>query len=391
MSKPNWTTQQSQQFYHQLDSWADELGFQQVGISNTELSQHEERLQNWLKKGYHGSMDYMHRHGTKRSRPQELLPNTISIISLRYDYITNAAHPQAILSQNDKGYISRYALGRDYHKIMRKKLATLGQKIEAYIGPYQYRVFVDSAPVLERAIAENAGLGWIGKNTMLLNPQAGSLFFLGEIYTDLPLDESVTHPVDNQCGECRSCIELCPTQAIVAPYQLDARRCISYLTIESGDDIPLELRPLLGNRIYGCDDCQLVCPWNRFGQISQDEGLLPRHQLDATTLLSLWSWTESEFLKRLEGSPIRRIGYTRWKRNLAVALGNSDGKIETLDALQAQLGQHGDQVDRHVLWAISQLENGNQPKEKAINRRQQKTIRTSGKIISWLALDSRLD
>ena len=332
--------------------WSRELGFQQTGFSDTQLDKHEAYLNEWLAKGYHGEMDYMQRHGTRRSRPQELHPGTIRVISVRLDYLPESAGDiEALLKESSKGVVSRYALGRDYHKMMRKRLQKLAQQIEQQIGPFGYRVFVDSAPVLEKALAEKAGLGWIGKHSNLINKKAGSWFFLGEIYTDLPLP--IDKPVDNHCGDCSQCIDICPTQAIVAPYTVDARRCISYLTIELHGSIPEELRPLMGNRIYGCDDCQLVCPWNRFAQPTGETDFAPRHGLDAPDLIELFQWSEEQFLKRTEGSPIRRIGHESWLRNIAVALGNAATSGVVTEVLQSRLQHDSEVVREHVEWALA--------------------------------------
>jgi len=332
--------------------WSRELGFQQTGFSDTQLSAHETHLNKWLAKGYHGEMDYMQRHGTRRSRPQELHPGTIRVISVRLDYLPESAGDvEALLKDSSKGVVSRYALGRDYHKMMRKRLQKLAQQIEQQIGPFGYRVFVDSAPVLEKALAEKAGLGWIGKHSNLINKKAGSWFFLGEIYTDLPLPTD--EPVENHCGDCSKCIDICPTQAIVAPYTVDARRCISFLTIELHGSIPEELRPLMGNRIYGCDDCQLVCPWNRFARPTGETDFAPRHGLDAPDLIELFQWSEEQFLKRTEGSPIRRIGHESWLRNIAVALGNAATSGVVTEALQSRLQHDSEVVREHVEWALA--------------------------------------
>ncbi len=332
--------------------WSRELGFQQAGISDIELGEHEAHLNNWLSKGFHGEMEYMQRHGTLRSRPPELHPGTIRVISVRMDYLPESAGDvEALLKESSKGVVSRYALGRDYHKMMRKRLQKLAKQIEQQTGPFGYRVFVDSAPVLEKALAEKAGLGWIGKHANLINKQAGSWFFLGEIYTDLPLP--IDEPVKNHCGDCRKCIDICPTQAIVAPYTVDARRCISYLTIELHGSIPEELRPLMGNRIYGCDDCQLVCPWNRFASPTEEMDFAPRHGLDAPDLIELFGWTEEQFLKRTEGSPIRRIGHQSWLRNIAVALGNAATSEAVVDALQSRAHHESGVVREHVEWALN--------------------------------------
>lgn len=338
-----------------IKSWGRELGFQQIGIAGTHLGEHENRLHQWLAKGYHGSMSYMAGHGVKRSRPSELLPHTLRIISARMDYLPPDAAPAGtVLQQTKRAYVSRYALGRDYHKVLRRRLQRLAERIALITGPFGYRAFVDSAPVLEKALAEQAGLGWIGKHTNLLNREAGSWFFLGELYTDLPLP--VDAPVTNHCGDCRACIDVCPTQAIVAPYQLDARRCISYLTIELRGSIPVELRPLIGNRIYGCDDCQLVCPWNRFARLSAEPDFLPRHGLDAPLLTELFSWSENDFLSRTEGSAIRRIGYECWLRNIAVALGNAPTDADVINALHSRRDDPSALLREHVAWALARHE-----------------------------------
>jgi len=351
------------QLAQDIKVWGQALGFQQVGISDTELSDAERHLLDWWDQGQHGDMDYMQRHGSKRSRPAELEPGTVRIISARLDYLPpGAVEPETVLQRSDWGYISRYALGRDYHKVMRHRLQQLCRRIEEYTGPFGYRVFSDSAPVMEKAIAEKAGLGWIGKHSNLLQQQTGSWFFLGEIYTDLPL------PLDtmsnNHCGTCRACIDICPTQAIVAPYQVDARRCISYLTIELKTSIPAELRPLLGNRIYGCDDCQLTCPWNRFAGPTVEGDFKVRHGLDAPDLLDLFAWSEAEFLEHTEGMAIRRIGYECWLRNIAVALGNALAAdiVKTdaaktaaiIAALQSRVNHPSPLVREHVVWALQQ-------------------------------------
>jgi len=329
------------------------LGFQQVGITNTQLSEAESHLLNWLKADRHGHMGYMARHGTKRSRPSELVPGTISIISARMDYWPeSSADPIELLKKDDKGYVARYALGRDYHKVLRQRLQKLASKIEQLIGHYAYRVFTDSAPVLEKAIGEKAGLGWIGKHSNLIHKQAGSWFFLGEIYTDLPLP--IDEPSKNHCGKCTACIDICPTGAIIAPYQVDARRCVSYLTIELRSAIPENLRPYIGNRIYGCDDCQLVCPWNSFAQTTPENDFLPRNKLDSSQLVDLFAWSESEFLSKTQGSPIRRIGYECWLRNIAVALGNARTSQAIIDALNKRIHYPSEMVVEHVQWAINQ-------------------------------------
>lgn len=335
-----------------IKRWGRELGFQQLGVSHTELSAHEVHLMSWLERGHHGEMQYMARHGTKRSRPQELVPGTIRIISARLDYFPpDVTDSQQILQSPDLAYISRYALGRDYHKIMRGRLQQLAKRISQAAGPFGYRVFADSAPVLEKAIAESSGLGWIGKHTNLLNRRAGSWFFLGELYTDLPL------PVDagtgNHCGSCDACLRACPTGAIIAPYQLDARRCISYHTIELRGTIPREFRTAIGNRIFGCDDCQLVCPWNRFARTTELSDFEARHRLDRASLLELFAWTEEEFLKKTEGSALRRVGYVGWLRNIAVALGNTRRSERVVKGLERRLHHPSDLVQEHVQWALS--------------------------------------
>jgi epoxyqueuosine reductase len=334
-----------------IKQWGVELGFQQIGIADTELGEDEAHLLNWLEQGRHGEMGYMAGHGTRRSRPAELIPGTARVISARIDYLPDAADAEAVLDDPTLGYVSRYALGRDYHKVLRGRLQKLADRIAQEIGPFGYRVFSDSAPVLEKALAQKAGLGWIGKHTNLLSRSAGSWFFLGEIYTDLPLP--VDAPSDNHCGTCRSCIDICPTQAIVAPYQLDARRCIAYLTIELKGSIPEEFRSLIGNRVYGCDDCQLVCPWNRFAQLSAEADFKPRHNLDATTLVELFSWSEDEFLKRTEGSAMRRIGHEQWLRNVAVGLGNAPTSDDVMQALRTRADHPSALVREHVQWALA--------------------------------------
>ena len=343
-----------QQLADLIKVWGTELGFQQIAITDTDLSQAEQYLQQWLAKDRHGSMHYMAAHGLKRSRPALLQPGTRSIISARMDYLPEATSiSHALLGNPSQAFVSRYALGRDYHKLLRNRLQKLADKIAASVGPFGYRAFVDSAPVLEKAIAEKAGLGWIGKHSNLINRRAGSWFFLGEIYTDLLLPTDTA--TSNHCGHCRACLDICPTQAIVAPYQVDARRCVSYLTIELHGSIPEDLRPLLGNRIYGCDDCQLICPWNRFAKLSAEHDFQPRHKLDSSTLLALFNWTESEFLQKTEGSAIRRIGHQRWLRNIAVALGNGNPSEASKTALQQKLQHDSELVREHAEWALNTL------------------------------------
>ena len=335
-----------------IKSWGLELGFQQVGITDTELTRAENNLFNWLAKDYHGEMAWMAHHGHLRSRPPELVPGTVRVISVRMDYLPTATPAEEVLANGKLAYISRYALGRDYHKVMRRRLQALAERIASVSGPFGYRAFVDSAPVLEKPLADKAGLGWIGKHSNLLHRDAGSWFFLGELYTDLPLP--VDHAVTNHCGDCEACITACPTAAIVDPYVVDARRCISYLTIELKGSIPLELRPLLGNRIYGCDDCQLVCPWNRFAKVSPEADYAPRHHLDALELLILFNWDEATFLNNMQGSPIRRIGHEAWLRNIAVALGNAPTSPEIMAALKNRLQHPSAIVREHVEWALQQ-------------------------------------
>ena len=336
-----------------IKDWGAELGFAAVGIGGTVLCADETHLLNWLDAGRHGEMDYMARHGTARSRPQELVPGTLRVISVRMNYWPPQQHnAEAVLADATLGYVSRYALGRDYHKLIRNRLQRLADRITTEIGPFGYRAFTDSAPVLEKALAQQAGLGWIGKHTNLIDKDSGSWFFLGELYTDLPL------PIDasssNHCGSCHACIDVCPTRAIVAPYELDARLCISYLTIELHGAIPEPLRPLLGNRIYGCDDCQLVCPWNKFATRTHEPDFAPRHALDGATLVELFSWTETAFLDKTAGSAIRRIGHQRWLRNIAVALGNTPTTANVIAALEARRDHPSALVREHVDWALRQ-------------------------------------
>jgi epoxyqueuosine reductase len=334
----------------QIRSWSRELGFQKVGIAAIELAGDEQRMLDWLAGGRHGEMAYMQRHGVKRARPAELVPGTVRVISARMDYWPRGADPDAVLADPTLGYVSRYALGRDYHKVMRHRLAQLAGRVAAAAGTAGYRAFTDSAPVLEKALARDAGLGWIGKHTNLLDRHDGSWFFLGEIFTDLPLP--VDAPVTAHCGSCAACIDVCPTRAIVAPYQLDARRCISYLTIELDGPIPEEFRATIGNRIYGCDDCQLVCPWNRYAKRTAEPGFDPRHGLDAAGLVELFAWTEAAFLERTAGSAIRRIGHERWLRNIAIALGNAPRSAERDAALGSRLEHPSEVVREAVRWAL---------------------------------------
>lgn len=341
-----------QQLHRQLQDWARELGFQQVGVTGVDVGEHEQRLQQWLAAGYHGTMQYMAEHGTLRSRPQELLPGTLRVISLRMDYRAPEVELTEALRDPQRAYISRYALGRDYHKLVRKRLTELGKRLQQAAGDMGFRAFVDSAPVLERALANRAGLGWIGKNTMLINRHAGSYFFLGEILTDLPLPIDPPYTQDH-CGRCTSCLDICPTQAFVGPHVLDARRCISYLTIELNGPIPEDLRSGIGNRIFGCDDCQIGCPWNRFSRPSAEADFSPRHRLDKATLLELFAWDEATFLQRTEGMPIRRTGYENWLRNIAVALGNAPASLDISAALQQRRPQVSALVQEHIDWALA--------------------------------------
>jgi epoxyqueuosine reductase len=335
-----------------IKGWGRELGFQQLGISGVELPDDEQRLLEWLEAGRHGDMGYMQRHGTRRSRPQELVPGTLRVISARMDYWPGAPQEtEALLEKRDHAYVARYALGRDYHKVLRGRLQKLADRIQEEIGAFGYRAFTDSAPVLEKALARGAGLGWIGKHTNLINKQAGSWFFLGELFTDLPLPLDAA--ASEHCGSCRTCMDVCPTGAIVAPYQLDARRCIAYLTIEHKGSIPEEFRAPMGNRIFGCDDCQLFCPWNKFAQVSREADFTPREGLDGPRLSVLFAWSEEEFLKRTEGSAIRRTGYEGWLRNVAVALGNAPTSDEVVSALKSRESDASELVREHVRWALS--------------------------------------
>jgi epoxyqueuosine reductase len=333
-----------------IREWALELGFGAIGVADIDLSTAEPGLAAWLEAGFHGEMDYMLRHGMKRARAAELVPGTRRVISARLDYWPAAADAQAVLADGSLAYVSRYALGRDYHKVLRKRLQQLAERIATAV-PHAFRVFTDSAPVLEVELASRSGLGWRGKHTLLLERNAGSYFFLGEIFTDLPLP--LDAPAEAHCGRCTACIDACPTAAIVAPYQVDARRCISYLTIELKGAIPEDLRPLLGNRIYGCDDCQLVCPWNRFARLTAEGDFAPRHGLDSAALAALFAWSEADFAERTTGSPIHRIGYERWLRNIAVALGNAPSAPEVLAALQSRLEHPSALVREHVGWALA--------------------------------------
>jgi len=359
-ARPDLSPEQLLALRDQIREWAREAGFQQAGISSVDTGEHGTNLQRWIDAGYHGEMSYMADHITKRgpmrALPDELLPGTLSVISLRMDYLAPGIELVDHLKDPSNAYISRYALGRDYHKLIRKRLTELGKRIQQAVGELGFRAFVDSAPVLERALAEQAGLGWIGKNTMLINRKAGSYFFLGEILTDLPLPAD-EHTEKDHCGRCTSCLDICPTQAFVGPHVLDARRCISYLTIELNGPIPEELRAGIGNRIFGCDDCQIGCPWNRFSKPTREDDFTPRHQLDKATLLELFAWDEKTFLKKTEGMPIRRTGYENWMRNIAVALGNAPASLEITAALESRKGQISDLVDEHIDWALQSHQN----------------------------------
>ncbi|HSI21609.1 MAG TPA: tRNA epoxyqueuosine(34) reductase QueG [Methylophilaceae bacterium] len=341
-----------QQLADDIKAWGKALGFQHIGITDTDLSAAEPRYREWLEQGFHGAMDYMAKHGSKRTRPDELVPGTVRVISVRMDYRPPETRDSwEVMENGGQAFISRYALGRDYHKVLRARLQQLCDRIANEIGEFGYRVFTDSAPVLEVQLAEKAGLGWRGKHTLLLSREAGSWFFLGEIYTDLPL------PVDkagkNHCGTCQACIDICPTKAIVAPYSVDARRCISYLTIELKESIPEELRPLIGNRVYGCDDCQLVCPWNRFAQLTGEADFQVRHGLDDVTLVELFGWEEEDFRTKMAGSAIYRIGHEQWLRNIAVGLGNAPTSPEVIAALQKRADHPSSLIREHVRWALA--------------------------------------
>jgi len=339
----------------QLVAWCAELGFQKMGVSDINLGDAEQRLQQWLAAKFHGSMEYMDRHGSKRSHPDDLVPGTVRVISVRMDYFPEQQDSaKQLLDDDSKAYISRYALGRDYHKVLRGRLRALARRIEERIGEFGYRVFVDSAPVLEKALAEKAGIGWIGKHTNIIDKDAGSWFCLGELYTDMPLPIDTT--AESHCGTCSACIDICPTKAIVGPYSLDARRCISYLTIENKGSIPVEFRKDIGHRIYGCDDCQLFCPWNKFAEPTAEKDFAPRHGLDSAQLTDLFSWDRKTWLQKTEGSAIRRVGHERWLRNIAVALGNAATTPKVVAALKSR--QHGDSelVTEHVEWALLQHE-----------------------------------
>ena len=336
-----------------IKRWGHDLGFADIGFADTDLANAETEHQAWIKKGFHGDMDYMAKHGTKRTRPAELIPNTRTVIAVRLDYLPPKAKDSwETMQDGEKAFISRYALGRDYHKVMRNKLQKLCDKIIENVPEFEFRVFTDSAPVLEVALAEKAGLGWRGKHTLLINKDRGSWFFLGEIYTNLslPIDTKAT----NHCGTCSACIDICPTRAITAPYEVDARRCISYLTIELKTAIPVEFRPLIGNRVYGCDDCQLVCPWNKFAEITTEPDFNVRNGLDDISLIECFDWSEAEFAQKMAGSAIYRIGYTQWLRNIAVGLGNAPSLPGVISALKARQNDESLMLREHVEWALQQ-------------------------------------
>lgn len=352
------STKNLSQLSSDIKQWGLALGFNQIGITDTHLQTAEIAHQAWVEKGFHGEMDYMAKHGSKRTRPAELVPNTVRIISARLDYLPpNAADSKSVIKDHSKAFISRYAMGRDYHKVMRNKLQKLCEKIQTELHGYQlanfeYRVFTDSAPVLEVALAEKAGLGWRGKHTLLINKDRGSWFFLGEIYTNLPL--TIDAPASNHCGTCSSCLEVCPTQAITAPYEVDARRCISYLTIELKGNVPVELRPLIGNRVYGCDDCQIYCPWNKFAEVTKETDFAIKHGLDYISLVECFGWSEEEFKRKMAGSAIYRIGYEQWLRNIAIGLGNASTSHHVINALISRANDNSEIVRTHVTWALNQ-------------------------------------
>ncbi|HSN71865.1 MAG TPA: tRNA epoxyqueuosine(34) reductase QueG, partial [Steroidobacteraceae bacterium] len=336
-----------------IRTWAHQLGFDGVGISTPDLRNDRDHLDRWLALERHGGMHYMARHRAARAQPDVLVPGTLRVISVRMPHLPPGAESaEHVLADPTKGYVARYALGRDYHRIIRPRLQKLADRIVGAIGPFGYRAFVDSAPVLEKALARDAGLGWIGKHTLLLDRSAGSWFLLGELFTDLPLP--VDAPVSAHCGSCRACIDVCPTGAIVAPYELDARRCISYLTIEHHGSIPVELRPLIGNRIFGCDDCQLVCPWNRYARLATEPDFAPRAGLDGRALTELFHWDERQYLRHTEGMALRRVSHERWLRNVAVALGNAPRSDAVIAALRERLTHPSQLVREHVAWALAQ-------------------------------------
>lgn len=353
-----------------IDRWARELGFQQVGVATNETHKEVEELDDWLNRGYHGTMEWMGKHRDLRAHPEQLVSGATRVISARMNYLPPDTQQIKVLKSPELAYLSRYALGRDYHKLIRKRLAQLANNIEQYAieqglcDDINQRAFVDSAPVLERPFAEKAGLGWVGKHTLLINQEAGSWFFLGEIFTNLPLPVNPTVS-ENRCEDCTACLKVCPTDAFPEPYVLDARRCISYLTIENKDEIPLEYREPMGNRVFGCDDCQAICPWNKFAHHTKEDDFKPRHNLDNTALLTLFEWSEEEFLEKTAGSPIRRIGFTNWQRNLSVGLGNAPSDPSIISALQAKIPNANAMLDEHFSWALAM-------QQKPAKRRQRK-------------------
>ncbi len=343
----------AEQLKQDIRSWALDLGFDDLKVASIDLSDYKPGFDAWLESGYQGTMDYLSAHGAKRLHPEALVPGTQRVLTIRRNYLPpDSAGPATVLGDARLGYVSRYALGRDYHKVLRQNLQRLAQRIAETIGPFGYRAFTDSAPVYETGLAEKSGLGWKGKHSLILNREAGSWFFLGELFIDFPLP--VDEPIAAHCGSCTACIDICPTKAIVADGVVDARRCISYLTIETGEDIPEAFRAAMGNRIYGCDDCQLVCPWNRFSGQAADADFRARHGLDAPDLVALFEWDEATFLEKTEGMAIRRIGWLRWLRNLAVALGNAPTSERVVSALKGRYGRVSDQLDRHIAWALAQ-------------------------------------
>ncbi|MCK6265240.1 tRNA epoxyqueuosine(34) reductase QueG [Vibrio sp. ZSDE26] len=356
----------------QIKVWATELGFQKVGICDIDLSDHEPQLQKSIDAGLYGEMDWMVRHGMMRARPAELLPGTIRVISVRMDYLPPQAQFASNLSDKTQAYISRYALGRDYHKLIRNQLKKLGQKIEQEVGAFGHRPFVDTAPILERPLAQKAGLGWAGKHSLLLDKETGSWFFLGELLVDLPLP--IDEPSQNECGKCTACMTSCPTQAIISEGVVDARRCISYLTIEYDGVIPEEFRKPIGNRIYGCDDCQLVCPWNRFAEITEQKDFHRRDTLSNADLVLLFSWSEKEFLQKMEGSAIRRIGHIQWLRNLSIAMGNAPFSARIVEALKSRLGLNSN-LDTHIEWALNEQSNQEPLINRKVDNKNQRLIR----------------
>lgn len=374
----------------QINELAINIGFQQLSVSDLDTSQYFPQFKKWVEDGYHGNMSYLARNIELRKNPAELHPGTCRVLSVRYNYLAKNAGFSKVLKEKHKANISRYALGRDYHKLMRKKLKHLSLSIkdlcsqEDISSSFDYRVLVDSAPVLETSFAEKSGLGWKGKHTLVINEDAGSWFFLGEIFINLPLE--IDLPVANQCASCTACISICPTNAIIEPYKVDARRCISYLTIENKKAIPVEFRKLIGNRIYGCDDCQLICPWNRYGQLTKDADFKPRNELDDVTLIELFHWSEQEFLDRLQGNPIRRIGFESWQRNIVVALGNCEPSdkvhLEIKNLLVNKLTIISPMVDEHIQWALHELIEYRQNKTSSPTKmKTEKLIRTIEKML----------